>query len=363
MLEAVNFVFPGASRNQLGSDNPMDKALLSKTAAAMVAKGKGILAADESAGTCEKRFQSINVECSEENRRAYRHLLFATPGVEKFLSGVILFDETVRQKADDGSLFPQYLAKKGVIPGVKVDKGLADLALAPMGEKVSEGLDGLARRLEEYFKLGCRFAKWRSVITIGAGIPTHACLYANANVLARYAAACQAASIVPMIEPEVLLDGDHSIERSEEVHEATLRATYAAIAAYNVSVEHLILKTSMVVPGKDHPRQAKPEEVAERTVRVLKRTVPAAQPGVVFLSGGQADEPATANLNAMAARTDLPWPLTFSYSRALQNPALAAWKGRAGNVPAAQKAFHHRAQMNSLASQGKWRSELERQAD
>jgi len=339
----------------------MDQALLFKTAAAMVAKGKGILAADESSGTCEKRFQTVNVECTEENRRAYRALLFGTPGVEQYLSGVILFDETARQKANDGTPFPEYLAKKGVIPGIKVDKGTVDIPLSP-GEKVTEGLDGLSRRLDEYFKLGCRFAKWRAVITIGKNIPTHTCLYANAHVLARYAAACQQASIVPMIEPEVLLDGEHTIERCEEVVEQTLRATYAAIAAYNVSVEHLILKTSMVVSGKDNRRQAGVDEVAERTVGVLKRTVPAAQPGIVFLSGGQADEAATAHLNAMTAMKNLPWPLTFSYSRALQNPALNAWKGQAGNVAAAQKALYHRAHMNGLAAQGKWRSELERQA-
>jgi fructose-bisphosphate aldolase class I len=339
----------------------MDKALLSKTAAAMVARGKGILAADESSGTCEKRFQSVNVECTEENRRAYRQLLFGTPGAEQFLSGVILFDETARQKANDGSLFPDYLAKKGILPGIKVDKGVVDIPLHK-GEKVTEGLDGLSKRLEEYFRMGCRFAKWRSVITIGRDIPSHACLYANAHVLARYAAACQAASIVPMIEPEVLLDGEHTIERCEEVTEATLRATYAAIAAYDVFPEYLILKTSMVVSGKDNPRQAGVDEVAERTVRVLKRTVPAAQPGIVFLSGGQSDESATAHLSAMAAMKGLPWPLTFSYSRALQNPALKAWQGRAGNVAAAQKAFHHRAQMNALACQGKWRAELEKQA-
>jgi len=339
----------------------MDKALLSKTAAAMVAKGKGILAADESSGTCEKRFQSVNVASTEENRRAYRNLLFSTPGIEQYLSGVILFDETARQKAVDGTPIPDYLAKKGIIPGIKVDKGIIDLPFTN-AEKVTEGLDGLGKRLEEYFKLGCRFAKWRAVITIGEGIPTHACIYANAHMLARYAAACQAASIVPMIEPEVLLDGNHSAERSEEVHEATLRATYAAIAAYNVSVEHLILKTSMVVSGKDNPRQAGVDEVAERTVRVLKRTVPAAQPGVVFLSGGQSDEAATAHLNAMAAMKNLPWPLTFSYSRALQNPALKTWRGQAANLAAAQKAFHHRAQMNGLAAQGKWEQELEKQA-
>jgi fructose-bisphosphate aldolase class I len=339
----------------------MDKTLLAKTAAAMVAKGRGVLAADESSGTCETRFKTINTACTEENRRTYRSLLFTTPGVEQFLSGVILFDETIRQKGDDGVLFPDYLAKKGILPGIKVDAGAKNLALCP-GEKVTEGLDGLRERLAAYFKLGARFAKWRAVITIGDGIPSHTCLYANAHALARYAALCQEASIVPMIEPEVLLDGDHTIERCEEVTEATLRATYAAMAAHNVSSEHLILKTSMVVSGKTCSRQAGVDEVAERTVRVLKRTVPASQPGIVFLSGGQSDVSATAHLNAMAAMKGLPWPLTFSYSRALQNPALNAWKGQSANIGAAQRAFHHRAQMNGLAAQGKWKAELEKQA-
>jgi fructose-bisphosphate aldolase class I len=339
----------------------MDKQLLSKTAAAMVAKGKGILAADESSGTCETRFKSVGVECTEENRRTYRGLLFTTPGVEQFVSGVILFDETMRQKTNDGVPFADYLAKKGIIPGIKVDKGAQALPLCP-GEKVTEGLDGLPKRLEEYFRLGARFAKWRAVITIGDAIPTHACLYANAHALARYAAACQEASIVPVIEPEVLLDGAHSIERCEEVTEAALRATYAALAAHNVVFEHTILKASMVVSGKSHSRQAGVDEVAERSVRVLKRTVPAAQPGVVFLSGGQSDVSATAHLNAMAAMQGLPWPLTFSFSRALQNLALKAWKGQAGNIAAAQKAFHHRARMNGLACQGKWKPELEQRA-
>lgn len=339
----------------------MDKTLLSRTAAAMLAKGKGILAADESSGTCETRFKSVGADCTEESRRAYRGLLFTTPGVEQFVSGVILFDETIRQKSNDGVPFADYLAKKGIIPGIKVDKGAQALPLCP-GEKVTEGLDGLPKRLEEYFRLGARFAKWRAVITIGDAIPTHACLYANAHALARYAAACQEASIVPIIEPEVLLDGTHSIERCEEVTEAALRATYAALAAHHVSFEHTILKASMVVSGKSAPRQAGVDEVAERSVKVLKRTVPAAQPGVVFLSGGQSDASATAHLNAMAAMKGLPWPLTFSYSRALQNPALNAWKGQATNVAAAQKAFHHRARMNGLACQGKWKAELEKQA-
>ena len=338
----------------------MDKVLLSKTAAAMVAKGKGILAADESSGTCETRFKTINTACTEESRRAYRGLLFTTPGAEKFISGVILFDETLRQKTDDGMLFPDYMAKKGILPGIKVDTGAKDLALCP-GEKVTEGLDGLRERLAAYFKLGARFAKWRAVITIGEGIPSHACLYANAHALARYAALCQEASIVPMIEPEVLLDGGHTIERCEEVSEAALRATYAALAAHSVSFEHTILKASMVVSGKTNARQAGVDEVAERTLRVLKRTVPAAQPGVVFLSGGQSDVSATAHLNAMASMKGLPWPLTFSYSRALQNPALAAWKGQSANAGAAQRAFHHRALMNGLAAEGKWKPELEKQ--
>jgi fructose-bisphosphate aldolase, class I len=339
----------------------MDKSLLAKTAAAMVARGKGILAADESSGTCETRFKSINTPCTEESRRNYRGLLFTTPGMEHFISGVILYDETIRQKTNDAVLFPDHLARKGVLPGIKVDTGAKSLALCP-GEKVTEGLDGLRERLAAYFKLGARFAKWRAVITIGEGIPSHTCLYANAHALARYAALCQEASIVPMIEPEVLLDGGHSIERCEEVSEATLRATYAALAAHNVSFEHTILKASMVVSGKACARQAGVDEVAERTVRVLKRTVPASQPGVVFLSGGQSDVAATAHLNAMASMKGLPWPLTFSYSRALQNPALSTWKGQSGNIGAAQRAFHHRAHMNGLAAQGKWKAELEKQA-
>jgi fructose-bisphosphate aldolase, class I len=340
----------------------MDTNLLSKTAAAMVAKGKGLLAADESSGTCEKRFKSVGVESTEANRRAYRDLLFTGKGIEDYLSGVILFDETLRQNTLSGNQpFPQYLQKKGVIPGIKVDKGTHNLALSP-GEVVTEGLDGLRGRLEEYFKLGARFAKWRAVINIGPNIPTHACLYANAHALARYSALCQEQSIVPIVEPEVLLDGNHTIERCFEASEATLSALFAALRAHNVSLEHTVLKASMVVPGKDAPRQASVEEVAEMTVKCLKRTVPAALPGVVFLSGGQSDEAATAHLNAMAQMPGLPWPLTFSYSRALQNPALKTWRGQPGNVAAAQRAFYHRARMNSLAAQGKYRPDLEKQA-
>jgi fructose-bisphosphate aldolase class I len=339
----------------------MDTDVLRATAQQLVEPGRGILAADESTGTIKKRLDTIGVESTEDNRRAYRDMLFTTPGLEEHISGVILFDETIRQHASDGSRLVELLEAQGIIPGIKVDKGVVDIPLSP-GEKITEGLDGLSKRLEEYFQMGARFAKWRAVITIGEAIPTHTCLYANAHALARYAAACQAASIVPMIEPEVLLNGSHTIERCEEVTEACLRATYAALAAHNVSFEHLILKTSMVVSGKECPRQAGVDEVAERTVRALKRTVPAAQPGVVFLSGGQSDVAATAHLNAMAAMKNLPWPLTFSYSRALQNPALAAWRGQPGNVGAAQSAFHHRAQMNGLAAQGKWKPELEKQA-
>jgi len=339
----------------------MDTALLSKTAAAMVAKGKGILAADESAGTCETRFKSVNVECNEENRRVYRGLLFTTPGIEQYLSGVILFDETLRQKTNDGVPFGDYLAKKGVIPGIKVDAGAKDLPLCP-GEKVTEGLDNLPKRLAEYFKLGARFAKWRAVITIGKNIPSHTCIYANAHALARYAAACQEASIVPMIEPEVLLDGDHTVERCEEATEKTLATLFNELTWQEVSLEHVILKASMVVSGKDNARQAPVAEVAERTLRVLKRTVPAALPGVVFLSGGQTDENATAHLDAMNRMGTAPWPLTFSYSRALQAVALNAWRGSAANVGAAQAAFHHRAHMNSLAAKGQWKKDLEKKA-
>lgn len=340
----------------------MDKNLLSRTAAAMVAKGKGLLAADESSGTCEKRFKSVGVECTEQNRRTYRDLLFTTKGIEDFVSGVILFDETLRQSTLSGNEpFPAYLEGRGIIPGIKVDKGTHDLALCP-GEKVTEGLDGLKGRLEEYFKLGARFAKWRAVITIGPGIPSRACLYANAHALARYSALCQEASIVPIVEPEVLLDGDHTIERCYEATEATLSALFAALRACNVSLEHAILKASMVVSGKDCPKQAGVERVAEQTVLCLKRTVPAALPGIVFLSGGQGDEAATAHLNEMSKMPGLPWPLSFSYSRALQNPPLKIWRGSPGNVAAAQRAFHHRARMNGLASQGKYRPDLEKQA-
>ncbi len=338
----------------------MDTKLMSETARAMVAPGKGLLAADESAGTAKKRFDTVNVESTEENRRAYREMLFTTPGLAEYVSGVILFDETLRQKTRDGVNFAEYLKKNGIIPGIKVDAGAHDMALHP-GEKATEGLDKLGERMREYFKMGARFAKWRSVITIGEGIPTQACLDANAHALARYSAICQEASIVPIVEPEVLLDGGHSAERSEAVHLATLETLFHELATQDVSLEHVILKASMCVSGKDNPKQAGVQEVAERTLRVLKRTVPAALPGVVFLSGGQTDENATAHLDAMN-RLGAPWPLTFSYSRALQAVALKAWRGQAGNVAAAQKAFLHRARMNSLAAKGQWNGNLEKQA-
>jgi fructose-bisphosphate aldolase class I len=289
----------------------------------------------------------VGVESTEENRRAYREMLFTTPGLPEFVSGVILFDETLRQKTKDGVNFAEYLKKNGIIPGIKVDAGAHDMALHP-NEKVTEGLDKLAERMKEYFSLGARFAKWRAVITIGEGIPTQACLQANAHALARYSAICQEASIVPIVEPEVLLDGNHTAEKSERVHERTLETLFHELFRQDVIPECLILKASV-------------QEVAERTLRVLKRTVSAALPGVVFLSGGQTDENATAHLDAMN-RMGAPWPLTFSYSRALQAVALKAWRGQAGNVAAAQKAFHHRARMNSLAAKGQWNANLEKQA-
>jgi len=339
----------------------MDAKLMTETARAMVATGKGLLAADESAGTCKKRFDSVNVESTEENRRAYRELLFTTPGLPQFVSGVILFDETIRQKTKEGVPFAEYLKKNGILPGIKVDAGAQDMALHP-GEKVTEGLDKLAARMQEYFGLGARFAKWRAVITIGKDIPSPACIKANAHALARYSAICQEASIVPIVEPEVLLDGDHTVERSETVHQDTLAALFHELERQEVCLEHVILKASMVVSGKENARQAGVPEVAERTLRVLKRTVPAALPGVVFLSGGQTDENATAHLDAMNRLGGAPWPLTFSYSRALQAVALKAWRGSPANVAAAQKAFHHRARMNSFAAKGQWTPRLEKEA-
>ncbi len=333
---------------------------LAKIAQAMVAPGKGILAADESTGTIGKRFDSIKVENTEENRRAYRDLLFTTPGIGEAISGVILYDETLRQKSADGATFVELLNQNGVLPGIKVDAGAKDLAFCP-GETVTEGLDNLPKRCAEYAKLGAKFAKWRAVITLGADMPSSTCIAANAHALARYAAICQEAGLVPIVEPEVLMDGDHSIERCEQVTEWTLNAVYEALYMNRVSLEDSVLKPSMVISGKGCSRQAGVDEVAERSVRILKRTVPAAVAGIVFLSGGQSDELATAHLNAMNKLGNNPWPLSFSYGRALQQPSLKAWKGAASNVAAAQAALAHRARMNSLASLGRYASSMENQ--
>jgi fructose-bisphosphate aldolase, class I len=334
---------------------------LEETAAAIVADGKGILAADESDGTIKKRFESIGVESSEENRRAYRDLLFTTEGVEAYISGVILFDETIRQSAKDGTPFPKLLESKGVIPGIKVDKGAKALALAE-GETVTEGLDGLRARLDEYRELGARFTKWRGVISIGNSIPSEYCLWTNAHALARYAALSQEAGLVPIVEPEVLMDGDHSIERSFEVTSRTLHAVFTELRDQRVHPEGMLLKPNMVLSGYGSADQASHEQVAYETIRCFKRHVPSAVPGIVFLSGGQSDEDATANLNAMNAIGPHPWQLSFSYGRALQAPALKAWGGKEENVEAAQRAYYHRAKMNSAARTGIYAPEMEREA-
>src|SRR5215510_4875786 len=336
----------------------MSKQELETVAQAMVAKGKGILAADESSGTIKRRFDSIKIESNEDTRRAYREMLLTTKGIEEAISGVILFDETIRTATSDGTPFPQVLSKKGIMPGIKVDKGPVDIPGFP-GEVVTEGLDGLRGRVKEYKEFGAKFAKWRAVITIGDGIPSASCLELNAHALARYAALCQEGGLVPIVEPEVLLDGSHTIERCEEVTEATLKVTFAALFLQRIHLEGMILKPSMVVSGKDNPRQAGVEEVAERTLRCLKRTVPAAVPGIAFLSGGQSAESATVHLNAMNAMGPHPWQVSFSYARALQDPALKAWKGEAGNVAAAQKIFYHRAKMNSAARSGSYTKQME----
>jgi fructose-bisphosphate aldolase class I len=339
----------------------MDEQQLNETAAAIVAEGKGILAADESDGTIKKRFDSIGIDSTEEQRRAYRDLLFTTEGVEEYISGVILFDETIRQSSVDGTPFPKLLESKGVIPGIKVDKGAKPLALAE-DETVTEGLDGLRARLEEYRELGARFTKWRGVISIGKSIPSEYCLWTNAHALARYAALSQEAGLVPIVEPEVLMDGDHSIERSFEVTSRTLHAVFTELRDQRVHPEGMLLKPNMVLSGYDHPDQASHERVAEETIRCFERHVPAAVPGIVFLSGGQSDEDATANLNAMNAIGPHPWQLSFSYGRALQAPALKAWGGKEENAEAAQRAYYHRAKMNSAARTGMYAPEMEREA-
>ena len=335
---------------------------LESIAEAMVAPGKGILAADESSGTIKKRFDSINVESTADNRRDYREMLFRTEeAMKSYISGVILYDETIRQKTKDGTPLVELIKKAGSIPGIKVDAGAKDMAGFP-GEKVTEGLDGLAERLAEYYDLGARFAKWRAVIDIASGIPTRTCLEANAEALARYAALCQQAKIVPIVEPEVLMDGGHDIGRCFDVTEETLRIVFERLAAHRVKLEGTILKPNMVIAGKKCGKQASVEEVAEMTIACFKRTVPAAIPGIVFLSGGQSDEDATAHLNAMNAIGGFPWKMSFSYGRALQAAPLKAWSGKAENVAAGQKAFLHRAKMNSLATIGDWKTALEKAA-
>jgi fructose-bisphosphate aldolase, class I len=333
---------------------------IEETARALVAPGKGILAADESDGTIKKRFDSIGIESTEDNRRAYRDMLFTTEGAADHISGVILYDETIRQSALDGTPFPKLLESQDVIPGIKVDKGAKDLAHAA-GEKITEGLDGLRERLAEYVSLGARFTKWRAVITIGAGIPSEYCLWTNAHALARYAALSQEAGLVPIVEPEVLMDGDHTIETSFDVTSRTLHAVFTELRDQRVHFEQMLLKPNMVLSGYDASGRAGVQEVAEQTIRCFRRHVPAAVPGIVFLSGGQTDEDATAHLNAMNAMGPHPWELSFSYGRALQAPSLKAWAGDAANVEPGQAAYLHRAKMNGLARSGSYSAELETQ--
>jgi fructose-bisphosphate aldolase class I len=339
----------------------MNKSELEAVARSLVVPGKGILAADESGPTIEKRFQTIQLASTEENRRTYRDLLFTTPGVSGFISGVILYDETIRQKSSDGTPFPDVLARQGIVPGIKVDEGAKALAGFP-GEKITEGLDGLRGRLGAYRDLGARFAKWRAVIAIGDGIPTPYCIGANAHALSRYAALCQEAGLVPIVEPEVLMDGGHTIERCEEATTETLSRLYGELLGHRVHLEGTLLKPNMVVSGKECPVQAPVSRVAEATVRALRKAVPAAVPGIVFLSGGQSPRQATEHLSAMNAMGKHPWELSFSYGRALQDPVLKAWKGQAGNVAAAQKAFFHRSKLNGAARHGKYAPSMEEAA-
>jgi fructose-bisphosphate aldolase class I len=336
----------------------MNRGELEAVSRSLVAPGKGILAADESAPTIEKRFDAIGLISTEENRRAYRELLFTAPGIDDYISGVILFDETMRQRAGDGTPFPRLLGKRGIVPGIKVDEGAKELAGFP-GEKITGGLDGLRGRLATYREQGARFAKWRAVIDIGAGIPTPYCLRANAHSLARYAALCQEAGIVPIVEPEVLMDGGHAIERCEEVTTETLSRVYGELVGHRVHLEGTLLKPNMVIPGKKCPVQAGVEQVAEATVRTLRRVVPSAVPGIVFLSGGQTPRQATEHLNAMNAMGTHPWELGFSYGRALQDPVLKAWKGDAANVASAQAALLRRSKANGAARYGTYSPALE----
>jgi len=335
---------------------------LNRVAEHMVAPGRGILAADESSGTIKKRFDAIGVENTENNRRDYRELMFRTSeAMSKYISGVILYDETIRQNAKDGTPLVKLITAAGAVPGIKVDAGAKPLPFCP-GETVTEGLDGLRERLIEYRKLGAKFAKWRAVIDVGAAIPSYSCIKANAHALARYAALCQEQEIVPIVEPEILMDGDHDIDRCYSASEWALKATFEELYYNRVALEGIVLKPNMAVPGKKSPRKASVEEVAEKTVRLLKACVPGAVPGIAFLSGGQSDEEATAHLDAMNKLGPLPWKLTFSYGRALQAAPQKAWGGKSENVAAAQRAFAHRAMMNSLAALGQWKQDLEKKA-
>ena len=341
----------------------MNLAELNRIASAMAAKGKGILAADESSGTIKKRFDAIKVESTADNRRDYRELLFrSTAAMKANISGVILYDETIRQKAKDGTPLVEVIAATGAIPGIKVDSGAKALPGCP-GETVTEGLDGLRERLIEYHKLGARFAKWRAVIDIAGGaVPSYTAISTNAHALARYASLCQENGIVPIVEPEVLMDGDHDIDRCADVTEWTLKEVFQQLYYQRVALEGMVLKPNMAISGKKCAKQAGVAEVAEKTLKVLKRCVPAAVPGIAFLSGGQSDEDATAHLNAMNALGTHPWALTFSYGRALQAAPQKAWAGKAENVAKAQAAFAHRARMNGLAATGHWKPDLEKQA-
>lgn len=333
---------------------------LESTVQSLLAPGKGILAADESFPTIEKRFKALKISSTEENRGAYREMLVTTPGLSEFISGVILFDETIRQRRSDGIpiTIPEVLAQQSIIPGIKVDKGTISLAKFP-GEKITQGLDALRERLSEYRELGARFTKWRAVIMIGECLPTRTCIDANANALALFAALSQEAGLVPIVEPEILMNGNHTIARCEEVTNAALASVFAALCEYRVVLDLMLLKTGMILSGAECPQQAEVGEVAEATLRCFRRAVPAAVPGIVFLSGGQADEVATLRLNAICRSSDIPWKLSFSFGRALQSPALKIWKGSPANAEAAQAALHHRAKCNGFALQGKYSPQME----
>ena len=337
---------------------PSDLAQIAKQ---LVAADKGILAADESDPTIAKRFSSMNIENTEENRRAYRDMLFSTPDLEKYISGVILFDETIRQSDSNGTAFAKLLESRGIVPGIKVDKGAKDLTYFP-GEKVTEGLDGLRDRLKEYYEMGARFTKWRAVIDIGDDIPTVFGINANTHALSRFAALSQEAGLVPIVEPEVLMDGGHSIEKCDEVTREVLKSLFQQLELHRVPLDGLLLKTNMVISGKKNSDRAGVQTVAEKTVAALKDTVPAELPGIVFLSGGQSDEEATAHLDAMNKIGGFPWELSFSYGRALQAPSLAAWKGEPSNVEAGQKALYHRARLNGAARSGSYSPDMENEA-